>query len=124
MGRAAALIPYALSLKHLFATGELDGLRGSVRVSNTGAVSGTVQAGVAESSLRWLPDATKTVFNEKKNGLYWCNIKIWGTEKNPENDFVAQITKQLDKHPLAWAGLALRGLSWLPGDALGTGGDG
>ena len=70
MGRAAALIPYALSLKHLFATGELDGLRGSVRVSNTGAVSGTVQAGVAESSLRWLPDATKTVFAEKKNGLY------------------------------------------------------
>lgn len=106
------------------ATGELAGLRGSVRVSNTGAVSGTVQAGLPESSLRWLPDATKTVFAEKKNGLYWCNIKIWGTEKNPENDFVAQITKQLDKHPLAWADLALRGLSWLLGDALGTGGDG
>jgi hypothetical protein len=28
------------------------------------------------------------------------------------------------KHLLAWAGLALLGLSWLPGDALGTGGDG
>jgi hypothetical protein len=74
--------------------------------------------------LRWLPDATKSVFAKEENGMHWCTIKIWGTEKKPETDFTEQVTKQLDKHPLAWAALALRGLSWFLGDALGTGGDG
>ena len=106
------------------ATGELAGLRGSVRVDGKGNLSGTVYAGLPASSLRWLPDATKSVFAKEENGMHWCTIKIWGTEKKPETDFTEQVTKQLDKHPLAWAALALRGLSWFLGDALGTGGDG
>lgn len=98
----------------------LAGLRGAVQISDHGRLSGTVYAGLPAASLRWLPDATKTVFGREENGLYWCTIKIWGTERKPETDITEQILKQLDRHPLAMAGLALRGLSWWLGDALGT----
>ncbi|MBU3665782.1 MAG: hypothetical protein FGM15_07900 [Chthoniobacterales bacterium] len=102
------------------AAGEFAGLRGSVRVDAKGHLSGTVYAGLPASSLRWLPDATKSVFAKQENGMHWCTVKIWGTEKKPETDFTEQVAKQLDKHPLAWAALAIRGLSWWLGDAFRT----
>jgi hypothetical protein len=98
----------------------LAGLRGSVRVAPDGALSGTVLAGLPASSLGWLPDATTTVFARKEDGLFWATIAVSGTEKKPETDLTGQVMAQLDKHPVALADLALRGLSWWVGDALGT----
>jgi hypothetical protein len=37
---------------------------------------------------------------------------LTGTATKPRNNFTAQILRQLEKHPLALAELALRGLSW------------
>jgi hypothetical protein len=96
------------------------GLRGSVAIDSAGNLSGTVFAGLPESSLAWLPDATKTVFAEQKDGLFWAAVKISGTEKKPENNLTAQILAQLEKHPVALAELAVRGLSWWIGDEFGT----
>ena len=96
------------------------GLRGAVAIDSAGNLSGTVFAGLPESSLAWLPDATKTVFSEQKDGLFWAAVKISGTEKKPENNLTAQILAQLEKHPVALAELAVRGLSWWIGDELGT----
>lgn len=104
----------------LVLAGDRAGLRGSVRVTDKGVISGVVKAGLPAASLTWLPEATKTVFSEQKDGLHWCSVKLWGTERKPENDFTAQVMKQLDKHPFALAALALRGLSWWLGDVLKT----
>jgi hypothetical protein len=71
-----------------------------------------------------LPDATKSVFARQKEGLHWCEIELSGTTKKPVNNFTAQLMHQLEKHPLAMAELALRGLSWWLGDALGAADEG
>jgi hypothetical protein len=96
------------------------GLRGALHIEPDGALSGTVLAGLPESALKWLPDATKTVFARSEDGLHWCSIKVWGTEKKPETDFTAQVLRQLEKHPIALAELAARGISWWLGDILHT----
>jgi len=96
------------------------GLRGSLSITPDGALSGTILAGLPESALHWLPDATKTVFARSEDGLHWCSIKVWGTEKKPETDFTAQVLRQLEKHPVALAELAARGVSWWLGDILHT----
>jgi len=96
------------------------GLRGSVRIAPDGRLSGTVLAGLPASSLHWLPDATTTVFARPEEGLHWCTIELSGTAAKPRNNFTAQVLRQLEKHPLALAELALRGLSWWLGDHLGT----
>ncbi len=94
------------------------GLRGSVHIAPDGALSGTILAGLPESALHWLPDATKTVFAQSGDGLHWCSIKVSGTERKPETDFTAQVLRQLEKHPVAMAELAARGISWWLGDIL------
>jgi hypothetical protein len=43
-----------------------------------------------------------------------------GTEHKPETDFTAQVLRQLEKHPIALAELAVRGISWWLGDILHT----
>jgi hypothetical protein len=98
----------------------LAGLRGSAQVTPDGRLSGTILAGLPASSLTWLPDATKTVFAGQQDGLFWATITLSGTEQKPETDITRQIMAQLEKHPLALADLAVRGLSWWIGDALGT----
>jgi hypothetical protein len=99
---------------------EQAGLRGAVRVAPDGTLAGTVRAGLPASALAWLPGATKTVFARQEDGLHWCEIELSGTVKKPVNNLTAQVMHQLEKHPLAMAELALRGLSWWLGDALGT----
>ena len=96
------------------------GLRGSLFIAPDGQISGTILAGLPESSLRWLPDATKTVFARNADGLHWCSIKVSGTEKKPETDFTAQVLRQLEKHPVAMAELTARGVSWWLGDVFHT----
>lgn len=96
------------------------GLRGSLSVAPDGKLSGTILAGLPESALHWLPDATKTVFAQSSDGLYWCSIKVSGTEHKPETDFTAQVLRQFEKHPAAMAELAVRGISWWLGDILKT----
>lgn len=96
------------------------GLRGAVRVSPDGALTGSVLAGVPATALAWLPEATTTVFARQEDGLHWCTIELSGTAEKPRSNFTAQIVRQLEKHPVAMAELALRGLSWWLGDILGT----
>lgn len=104
---------------HVLAPGRA-GVRGSLHIAPDGALSGTVLAGLPESSLRWLPEATKTVFARSEDGLHWCSIKVSGTERKPETDFTAQVLRQLERHPAAMAELAARGISWWLGDILHT----
>jgi hypothetical protein len=96
------------------------GLRGVVHISPDGTLSGTILAGLPESALEWLPEATKTVFARSEDGLHWCSIEVSGTEHKPETDFTAQVLRQLEKHPIALAELAVRGISWWLGDILHT----
>ncbi|MBE2179656.1 MAG: hypothetical protein IAE97_04225 [Chthoniobacterales bacterium] len=97
------------------------GLRGWAHVAPDGALTGSVLAGLPESSLTWLPDATTTVFAHQDEGLHWCTIRLSGTVEKPENDFTAQAMRQLRRHPVAMARLAIRGLSWWLGDMIHTG---
>ncbi len=101
-------------------SGTLAGLRGSAQIAPDGRLSGTVLAGLPASALTWLPDATKTVFANQEDGLFWATVTLSGTDRKPETDLTKQLMAQLDKHPLALADLAVRGLSWWIGDALGT----
>lgn len=101
----------------VFAPGQV-GLRGSAHLAPDGTLSGTVLAGLPEGALQWLPGATTTVFPLHEDGLHWCTIELSGTAERPRTDFPSQVLKQLEKHPVALAELALRGLSWWLGDRL------
>ncbi len=96
------------------------GLRGSLRIAPDGQMSGTILVGLPASSLQWLPEATTTVFARSEDGLHWCTMQVSGTEHKPETDFTAQVLRQLEKHPVAMAELAARGISWWLGDILHT----
>lgn len=96
------------------------GLRGALHIAPDRTLSGTILAGLPESALHWLPDATTTVFARSEEGLHWCSIKVRGTEHKPETDFTAQVLHQLEKHPAAMAEMAARGVSWWLGDILHT----
>jgi hypothetical protein len=96
------------------------GLRGSLLLAPDGTLSGTLVAGLPASALKWLPEATTTVFARSGDGLHWCSISVSGTEHKPETDFTAQVLRQLEKHPIALAELAARGISWWLGDILHT----
>lgn len=96
------------------------GLRGSLHIAPDGKISGTLLAGLPASALGWLPEATTTVFARSEDGLHWCSIEVSGTEHKPETNFTAQVLRQLEKHPVAMAELAARGVSWWLGDILHT----
>lgn len=97
------------------------GLRGNVHIAPDGKLGGTLLAGLPDESLSWLPDATGTVFAKQEDGLHWCTVEISGTEADPKTNLTAQVLRQLEKHPVAMAELAMRGLSWWIGDMLDTG---
>jgi len=99
---------------------ERAGLRGSVRVAESGAVSGTVKVGLVASALEWLPDATTTIFDESSDGLHWATVQLSGTTDHLKEDLVQRVIDQVKKHPLALAGLVAKGISWWLGDELGT----
>ncbi len=103
----------------ILAKGQI-GLRGDLKIATDGTVSGVLYGGTNTEALKWLPDATSTVFSESKDGLHWAKIKLSGDLKHPKNDLTPQILAQLEKHPLALAEMAVRGLSWWLGDELGT----
>jgi hypothetical protein len=96
------------------------GLRGSLRIAPDGQMNGTILVGLPASSLHWLPDATTTVFARSEDGLHWCAMRVSGTEHKPVTDFTAQVLRQLEKHPVAMAELAARGISWWLGDVFHT----
>jgi hypothetical protein len=47
-------------------------------------------------------------------------MRVSGTEHKPVTDFTAQVLRQLEKHPVAMAELAARGISWWLGDVFHT----
>lgn len=96
------------------------GIRGHATLTPDDKLSGTIKIGLPSSSLRWLPDAETTVFTEHKDGLHWATVTLSGTKHKPQHNLTAQIMHVLDRHPFALLGLAMRGLSWWLGDALGT----
>lgn len=96
------------------------GLRGEVFIGGDDALDGTLLVGASASALTWLPDATTTVFNEQSDDLHWARVRLTGTLEHPQTDFVHQVMAQLERHPLALAELAARGLSWWLGDLLHT----
>ena len=97
------------------------GLRGHAHVAPDGTLHGFVRAGFPAAALTWLPAATSTVFAHAEDGLHWCTIELSGTMKEPKNNLTPQLLHQLEKHPIAMAELAMRGLSWWLGDLLGNG---
>jgi hypothetical protein len=103
----------------MFTPGKM-GLEGTIHTSADGKLSGTVWLGLPSKWLTWLPDAEKTVFTRKKEGLSWAKVKISGTSHDMKQDLTAQIMRVLRRHPLALIGLGFRAASWWLGDVLGT----
>jgi hypothetical protein len=102
----------------LFSPGKA-GVRGAVNMDQNKKLKGQIKIGLSAKNLEWLPEATTAVFKEKRDGLFWATVKISGDLENPKHDLGSQIRNVLLRHPLALAGLALRGVSWWLGDFFG-----
>jgi len=96
------------------------GLTGSLRIGEGSELSGKLQVGLAAKALTWLPGATETIFTRSAHGLHWAEVELSGTMQEPKQDLVPRMVKEITRHPLALAELAVRGVSWWLGDELGT----
>lgn len=88
---------------------------------NDGKVSGTLQFGVTEKSIAWLPKAREAIFTRKKGGYVWADVKLSGTIEKPQNDLAPRMADALKRSPGVAASLFLRQIGeWIQQK---TGGD-
>lgn len=79
-----------------------------------GRLSGTLDLGVADRHLDWLPTAREEIFTRTADGLRWTKVRVSGTPQKPENDLGPRLARALRRDPAAAAGLFFRGAGeWL-----------
>jgi len=81
-------------------------LEGSFTIRD-GEISGTLQAGVSESALQWIPGARETLFTTSRDGYVWTPVKLSGLAAHPQEDFTARL-----------AALAVSGAAGAAGEVL------
>jgi len=56
-----------------------------------GRISGTLQAGLSESALQWLPGARETLFTTARDGYVWTPVELSGLAAHPQEDLTARL---------------------------------
>jgi hypothetical protein len=84
-------------------------VHGSAAVEQ-GALSGTLELGMAPEYLSWLPKAKEEIFTREEDGLLWTTVHLSGTVAKPETDLGPRLAQALKKDPAAATGLFFRGV--------------
>jgi len=97
---------------------ESDGLiriEGAFTIEN-GAIDGTFQVGVTQTSLQWLPGSQAKVFTENRNGYLWTPMRLSGPVDKPTEDLSPRLIA-------AAQGAIIEGAQNAAGKAVETGRD-
>lgn len=71
-------------------------------------ISGTLDFGVSEKSIEWLPKAKEEIFTRSRGNYLWTKVELSGTLDKPQNDLVPRMADALKRSPGVSAGLFFR----------------
>jgi len=74
-------------------------LEGMIQVAKDQSLSGSLQLGITEPYLRWLPTARATIFTRQEGIYYFTTITLSGTLKQPREDLASRVLAQVEKSP-------------------------
>lgn len=95
-----ALDQGAISIEHIDVESKgIFKLVGNVRLAKDKTISGSVELGLTDPYLRWLPSLEPDIFNKVDGPYHWTTIHIYGTSKKPQQDLSARLVSELAKHP-------------------------
>ena len=67
-------------------------LQGSFTIK-AGQIEGVIQAGVAPSTLEWIPGARERVFTVSRDGYLWTPVRLSGPIAHPSEDLTARLAQ-------------------------------
>ncbi len=75
-------------------------LIGSLTVAADKSLSGTVDLGLTDPYIKWLPTAKQTIFTRQDGNYFFTTIHFWGTAQKPQQDLSVRVMKEVEKSPL------------------------
>ena len=75
-------------------------LEGSLSIAKDQSLSGTVELGLPDPYLHWLPTAKETIFTRSEGDYHFATIHFSGTAQKPQQDLSPRIAKEIEKSPL------------------------
>lgn len=70
-------------------------IEGSLGVAAGGILSGQLQVGLDQNTLKFLPGARETVFNKARGGWNWSSVQLGGTLSHPTEDLSSRLTTSI-----------------------------
>ncbi|MBV9489888.1 MAG: hypothetical protein JO069_09215 [Verrucomicrobia bacterium] len=87
--------------RHFLFTNLNGAYRGAARVAGTLEVTddqrlrGLLQVGLKPALFDWVPGSLEAVFTTPHDGLYWTDVRVWGTVQNPQEDLSSRVAAAL-----------------------------
>jgi hypothetical protein len=75
-------------------------LEGTLTIAKDQALGGTLELGLTDPYLQWLPTARQTIFTRDDGRYHFTTVRLSGTVEKPEQDFSARLSTQVEKSPL------------------------
>jgi hypothetical protein len=75
-------------------------LEGSLSIAKDQSLSGTLEFGLTDPYLHWLPTAKETIFTRTERDYHFATIHFSGTARKPQQDLSPRIAKEIDKSPM------------------------
>jgi hypothetical protein len=74
-------------------------LTGTIQIRADRTLAGTVDLGVTDPYLKWLPTAQTAVFTRADGPYHYATIHVYGTAQKPEQDLTPRILREIGKSP-------------------------
>jgi hypothetical protein len=74
-------------------------LQGSLSIAKDQTLSGTVELGLTDPYLKWLPTAKSAIFTRAEGDYHFATIHFSGTAKKPEQDLSTRVAQEISKSP-------------------------
>jgi hypothetical protein len=72
---------------------------GSVKEAKDKSLSGTLEVGLTDPYLRWLPTARSAIFDHRVGDYNFATVRVYGTTRKPEQDLTPRILHEVEKSP-------------------------
>ncbi len=75
-------------------------LSGTIAIAKNKSLSGTLELGLTDAYLKWLPTAKTAIFTREDGPYNFTTIQLSGTTQKPQQDLTERVTKEISKSPL------------------------
>jgi len=75
-------------------------LTGTLAIAKDKTLSGSVELGLTDPYLKWLPTAKQAIFTRDEGPYHFTTIHFSGTTQKPQQDLTQRVAKEVEKSPL------------------------